>query len=154
MDTTFLQQAFSDSQVLTVPWSIDYFSVVVGVLTGALFACDRKLDIIGTVVLGLVTGYGGGIIRDMLLQTHGVYFTSHPDLILICIAICAFVFYFRGLFRHLDATVFFADALSVGLFALAGASKAFSLEQGFVLSVILGAITAVGGGAAQASFII
>ena len=38
MDTTFLQQAFSDSQVLTVPWSIDYFSVVVGVLTGALFA--------------------------------------------------------------------------------------------------------------------
>ena len=149
MDTTFLQQAFSDSQVLTVPWSIDYFSVVVGVLTGALFACDRKLDIIGTVVLGLVTGYGGGIIRDMLLQTHGVYFTSHPDLILICIAICAFVFYFRGLFRHLDATVFFADALSVGLFALAGASKAFSLEQGFVLSVILGAITAVGGGAVR-----
>ena len=42
MDTTFLQQAFSDSQVLTVPWSIDYFSVVVGVLTGALFACDRN----------------------------------------------------------------------------------------------------------------
>lgn len=52
-------------------------------------------------------------------------------------------------FRHLDATVFFADALSVGLFALAGASKAFSLEQGFVLSVILGAITAVGGGAVR-----
>ena len=92
-------------------------------LTGALFACDRKLDIIGTVVLGLVTGYGGGIIRDMLLQTHGVYFTSHPDLILICIAICAFVFYFRGIFKHLEATVFLADALSVGLFALAGASK-------------------------------
>ena len=146
--------AFADGQVLTVPWGIDYFSVVVGVLTGALFACDRKLDIIGTVVLGLVTGYGGGIIRDMLLQTHGVYFTSHPDLILICIAICAFVFYFRGLFRHLDATVFFADALSVGLFALAGASKAFSLEQGFVLSVILGAITAVGGGAVRGSLVL
>lgn len=139
--------AFADGQVLTVPWGIDYFSVVVGVLTGALFACDRKLDIIGTVVLGLLTGYGGGIIRDMLLQDRGVYFTSHPDLIVICIAICVFVFYFRGLFRHLDATVFFADALSVGLFALAGASKAFACGEGFVLSVILGGITAVGGGA-------
>lgn len=149
MDTTVLQQAFADTQALAVQWSIDYFSVIVGVLTGALFACDRKLDIIGTVVLGLVTGYGGGIIRDVLLQDHGVYFTSHPDLILICIAICVFVFYFRGLFRYLDATVFFADALSVGLFALAGASKAFSLEQGFVLTVILGAITAVGGGAVR-----
>ena len=149
MDATVIQQMISDTQVLAVPWSIDYFSVVVGVLTGALFACDRKLDIIGTVVLGLLTGYGGGIIRDMLMQDHGVYFTSHPDLIVICIAISVFVFYFRGLFRHLDATVFFADALSVGLFALAGASKAFACGQGFVLSVILGAITAVGGGAVR-----
>ncbi len=141
--------AFADGQVLTVPWGIDYFSVVVGVLTGALFACDRKLDIIGTVVLGLLTGYGGGIIRDVLLQDKGVYFTSHPDLILLCIVLCAFVFYFRGLFKHLDATVFFADALSVGLFALAGASKAYACGEGFVLTVILGAITAVGGGAVR-----
>ena len=130
--------ALADGQVLTVPWGIDYFSVVVGVLTGALFACDRKLDIIGTVVLGLVTGYGGGIIRDVLLQDKGVYFTSHPDLILVCIVLCAFVFYFRGLFKHLDAMVFFADALSVGLFALAGASKAYACGEGFVLTVILG----------------
>lgn len=141
--------AFAEGQVLTVPWGIDYFSVVVGVLTGALFACDRKLDIIGTVVLGLITGYGGGIIRDVLLQDEGVYFTSHPDLILLCIVLCAFVFYFRGLFKHLDATVFFADSLSVGLFALAGASKALACGEGFVLTVILGAVTAVGGGAVR-----
>ena len=151
MDVTGLIDALFahdvQGQALSVPWSIDYFSVVVGALTGALFACDRKLDITGTVVLGLLTGYGGGIIRDMLLQDRGVYFTSHPDLIVICIAICVFVFYFRGLFRHLDATVFFADALSVGLFALAGASKAFACGEGFVLSVVLGGIGAVGGGA-------
>ena len=146
METAFWQQMV-EAQVLTVPWSIDYFSVIVGVLTGALFACDRKLDIIGTVVLGLLTGYGGGIVHDLLMQDYGVYFTSHPDLILICIFICAFVFYFRGIFRHLDATVFFADALSVALFALAGASKAYSCEQGIVLSIILGGLTAVGGGA-------
>lgn len=142
-----IQELFSDSPVLTVPWSIDYFSVIVGAITGALFACDRKLDTIGTVVLGLVTGYGGGIIRDTIMQGTGVYFAAHPDLILTCIAICLFVFYFRGLFRHLDATVFFADTLSVGLFALAGASKAVMNGEGAVLAVILGGITAVGGGA-------
>ena len=67
----------------------------------------------------------------------------------MCIVLCAFVFYFRGLFKHLDAMVFFADALSVGLFALAGASKAYACGEGFVLTVILGAITAVGGGAVR-----
>ena len=85
--------------------------------------------------------------RDTLMQGTGVYFTSHPDLIVTCILICAFVFYFRGVFKHLEATVFLADALSVGLFALAGASKAVAFEQGMVLSVIMGGITAVGGGA-------
>ena len=118
----WLQGIFADTPVLTVPWSIDYFSVIAGVLTGALFACDRKLDIIGTVVCGLITGYGGGVLRDTLMQGTGVYFTSHPDLIVTCILICAFVFYCRGIFKHLEATVFLADALSVGLFALAGAS--------------------------------
>ena len=38
-----------------VPAFIDYLSVIAGVLTGALVACDRKLDIIGVTVLGLVT---------------------------------------------------------------------------------------------------
>ena len=126
----WLQGIFADTPVLTVLWSIDYFSVIAGVLTGALFACDRKLDIIGTVVCGLITGYGGGVLRDTLMQGTGVYFTSHPDLIVTCILICAFVFYFRGIFKHLEATVFLADALSVGLFALAGASKAVAFEQG------------------------
>ena len=46
---------------------IDYFAVVVGAVCGALFAVERKLDIVGTVTLGLIAGYGGGIIRDLLL---------------------------------------------------------------------------------------
>lgn len=139
----------AQSQVLTVPWGIDYFSIVVGAVTGALFACERKLDIIGTVVLGLITAYGGGLIRDVILQDQGIYFTSHPDLIVICILICVFVFYFRSLFRRLDRAVFLADTLSVALFALAGASKAFSAGEGVVVSIILGGITAVGGGAVR-----
>ena len=64
----WLQGIFADTPVLTVPWSIDYFSVIAGVLTGALFACDRKLDIIGTVVCGLITGYGGGVLDTELVS--------------------------------------------------------------------------------------
>ncbi len=134
-------------QAVGFPVGIDYFSVIAGVLTGSLFACDRKLDIIGTVVLGLVTGYGGGLLRDFMLQNQGVYFVQHPDLILVCIALSLFVFFFQGIFKHLPSFVFFADAISVGLFALAGADKALACQCSFVIAVILGAITAVGGGA-------
>lgn len=142
-----MEQLFTGGGALQVPFGADFFSVAVGVLTGAIFACDRKLDIVGTIVLGLVTAYGGGIIRDLLLQDHGVYFMEYPEVILICICLAVFVFYFRGLFRHTGQVLFFADALSVALFALAGANKAFACGEGFVMVVILGALTSVGGGA-------
>ncbi|MEC4184610.1 TRIC cation channel family protein [Adlercreutzia sp. R21] len=141
-----MEQLFADG-ALTVPFGADFFSVAVGVITGAMFACDRKLDIVGTIVLGLMTAYGGGIIRDLLLQDDGVYFMQYPNVILICIGLAVFVFYFRGLFRHSGQVLFFADALSVALFALAGANKAFACGEGFVMVVILGALTSVGGGA-------
>ena len=141
MDLGFIVE-FLSSQT-----TYDYLSVIVGGITGALFACDRDLDIVGAITLGLMTGYGGGVVRDILLDGHGFYFMQHADLVLITAAICAFVFFFQGVFKHLDATVFFADALSVGLFALAGASKAVSCDVGFVYAVLLGAITGVGGGA-------
>lgn len=142
-----MEQFFADGATLQVPFGADFFSVAVGVITGAIFACDRKLDIVGTVVLGLLTAYGGGIIRDLLLQDHGVYFMQYPEVILICIGLAVFVFYFRGLFKHEGQLLFFADALSVALFALAGANKAFQCGEGFIMVVILGALTSVGGGA-------
>ncbi len=127
--------------------AIDYSSVIVGAITGVLFACDRNLDIIGACVCGFLTGYGGGIVRDMLLQNHGFYFMQHSDLVMICLGVCLFTFFFHGIFRNLPATIFFADALSVGLFALAGASKGMASDAGILYSIILGALTGVGGGA-------
>ncbi len=154
----FVQAVFADGTTLTIPTAIDYFAIIVGVIAGALVACGRKLDIVGTVVAGLLTGFGGGIIRDLLMQDYGVYFMQHPSLILICVGICVFAFYFRGLFEGrglLGAegkSFFLLDTLSVALFALAGASKAFACDQGIILSVMMGAITAVGGGALRDVF--
>lgn len=135
------------AQVVATPWSVDLFAVLVGALTGALFACDRRLDIVGCVALGLVTAYGGGIIRDLLLHDQGIYFMEHPDLILWCAALCVAVFFFRGAFDRMGKVVFAADMFSVALFALAGVSKSVASGEGVVISVILGGITAVGGGA-------
>ena len=67
---------------------IDYLGVVMGVLAGALFAIERKLDVVGVVSLGIITGFGGGIIRDLLLQDQGIFFMEHPIVILASIFIC------------------------------------------------------------------
>lgn len=130
-----------------VPAFVDYIAVIVGVIGGATFACERKLDIIGVSAVGIITGFGGGILRDVMLQDEGIYFAQHPYLIIASIATCVLVFYFRRMFRNLEPAVFLLDTLSVGLFAAAGASKAFGCGSGVVMSFVLGGITAVGGGA-------
>lgn len=138
--------------MLSIPWGIDYASVIVGVLTGALFGCRRKFDVVGTTVLGFLTGYGGGIVRDLLLGGRDIYFMAHTNLIWLSLGICLATFYFRGLFLDLDRFLFAADTMSVALFALAGASKAVAYGFAPVYVVLLGTITAVGGGALRDSF--
>lgn len=142
-----MEDFFAAGATLQVPFGVDFFAVAVGVITGAMFACDRKLDVVGTISLAIITAYGGGVIRDLLLQDKGIYFMQYPEVVLICMGIALFVFLFRGWFKHMGQALFFADALSVALFALAGANKAFQCDQNFLIIVMLGAITAVGGGA-------
>ncbi|MDO4501658.1 MAG: TRIC cation channel family protein [Coriobacteriia bacterium] len=126
---------------------IDYFAVVVGVVMGALFAVKRNLDVIGAIVMALLTGFGGGVIRDTLLHDQGFFFMQHPYLVICCIGAAALVFFGASRLEKLDASLLVADALSVALFALAGVAKAWAAGVGPVYSVLLGTITAVGGGA-------
>lgn len=135
--------------ITAVDWStmFDYLAVVIGAVTGALFAVARKLDIVGTIAIGLITAYGGGIIRDLLLANQGFFFMQYPLLIVVCAAIAAAVFAFSRSARKLENGLFYADALSMSWFALAGTVKAWNADVGIVLAIVLGTVTAVGGGA-------
>ena len=136
------------SAITAIDWStvFDYLAVIVGVVTGSLFAVARKLDIVGTTAIGLITAYGGGIIRDTLLNSHGFFFMQHPLLIVACAVIAAAVFVFSRSARKLENALFYADALSMSWFALAGTVKSWNSDAGIVLAIVLGTVTAVGGG--------
>lgn len=135
--------------ITAVDWStiFDYLAVIIGAVTGALFAVARKLDIVGTVAIGVITAYGGGIVRDMLLGAQGFFFMQHPLLIVACALITIVVFVFSRSARKLENGLFYADALSMSWFALAGTVKAWNSDVGIVLAIVLGTVTAVGGGA-------
>ena len=137
------------SVIIAVDWSnvFDCLAVIIGAITGALFAVARKLDVVGTIAIGLITAYGGGIIRDLLLSSHGFFFMQHPLLIVACALIAAAVFAFSRTARKLESGLFYADALSMSWFALAGTLKSWNAEVGIVLAIVLGTVTAVGGGA-------
>jgi uncharacterized membrane protein YeiH len=132
---------------LTIPIWVDLVAVGVGSLQGAMFASgfrDRRLDLLGIAIIGVATGVGGGLLRDILLVTRPVALQSNWYLPITVIAALIGMLLVR-LFRRLDPIITLLDALTIGLFGAIGATKALSLGLPEVPAVFVGVVSAVGG---------
>lgn len=132
--------------VLAIPFWFEFAGALTGGLAGGIIAVRARYDIFGTVVIAIVAGLGGGIMRDILLQDFGIYAFQHPILLVACAAAGVFTFYFHKIATMFDWVIDFLDNLSVGLWAVVSVGKGLSAGLGIVPSVILGTIVAVGGG--------
>ena len=127
---------------------LDLVGTFVFALNGALTALRAaRLDIVGVVTLGMVTALGGGVIRDLLIGAVPPATFSDWRYLAVATAggLVAFVVG-RRLERLLTLPINLLDAAGLSLFAVTGASKALDFGLGAVQAIILGAVTAVGGG--------
>jgi uncharacterized membrane protein YeiH len=127
--------------------TLDLIGTFAFALNGALTALRVvRLDIVGVVALGMITALGGGMIRDVLLDSLPP--ATFVDWRYLAVAagggLIAFTFG-RSLDR-LSTPITVLDAAGLSLFAVTGASKALDLGLGPAQAAILGAITGVGGG--------
>ncbi|GAA3342091.1 trimeric intracellular cation channel family protein [Curtobacterium pusillum] len=114
-----------------------------GALTAMRFA---RLDIVGVLVLGMLTALGGGTIRDVLLDRLPPA-TFRDWRYLAAAAAGALVAFALGhALERVNRSVIIADAVGLAVFAATGAATAMQADVGVVQSVILGTVTAVGGG--------
>src|SRR6478752_446705 len=105
---------------------------------------DRRLDLLGVAIIGVATGLGGGLLRDLLLNVTPVALQSNWYLPSTIVAALAGMLLVR-LFRRLDPVITFLDALTIGLFGAIGASKAIALGLPEVPAIFAGVVAAVGG---------
>ena len=116
-------------------------------LNGALTAIRvTRIDVVGVVTLGMVTALGGGIIRDVLLDSLPPATFSDWRYLAVAAAGSLIAFTFGRRLDRLWKPIVVLDAAGLSLFAVSGASKALELGMGPVQALILGTITGVGGG--------
>lgn len=129
--------------------ALDLTGVFTNALLGGAVARQHGLDPVGFAALAIVSGLGGGIIRDTLLQRGTpVALTNYAYLTTALIgAGIAFAVRFEG--RVWDRLFPFVDALALGCWAAAGAQKTLTVGLGWLPAVLLGTVTAVGGGAVR-----
>lgn len=129
---------------------IDFSAVFFGALGGALAAVRDiryRFDLVGVIGLALTAALGGGITRDIILQQGPPLAFADVRYLLLALAgaVTGMIFASRsgpGLQRFIVAI----DAAGLGLFAVAGATRALNANLGFLPALLLGCVTAVGGG--------
>jgi uncharacterized membrane protein YeiH len=131
---------------VAVPQWLELTAGFTGALSGGLVGVRMKFDMVGVLTIALASGLAGGIIRDVLLQKYGIYALTHPALLAAVIVGALIAFYFESGVANVRDRLFLVDALSLGLFAVAGADKAIRAGLTFIPAVMIGVITSVGGG--------
>ena len=130
---------------LQVPLWIDLTAVVVGALAGASVAARQQMDAFGALLLAVIMGLGGGIVRDLLLGLRPIAVTNRYYLPTVAAAALA-GFLFASLVRRFERTFALLDAMSVGLFTIVGVEKALLYDLPYVSAIFIGVAAAVGGG--------
>jgi uncharacterized membrane protein YeiH len=126
---------------------LDLVGTFVFALDGALTALRvARLDIVGVVTLGMMTALGGGIIRDLLIGAVPPATFSDWRYLAVATAGGLVAFVVGRQLERLTLPISLLDAAGLSLFAVTGASKALDFGLGAVQAIILGAVTAVGGG--------
>ncbi|BBX73706.1 trimeric intracellular cation channel family protein [Mycobacterium shinjukuense] len=126
---------------------IDLAGVFGNAVLGGIVARELRMDPVGFVALAIMSGLGGGIIRDTLLQ-HGPPIALTDYLYAITAGAGAIVAFLAPVHGRIWSLVFpVVDALALGCWAAAGAQKTLDVGLGWLAAVLLGTITAVGGGA-------
>ena len=126
---------------------VDLVGVFANAVLGGVLARRARLDPVGFGALAILSGLGGGVLRDTLLQ-HGtpVALTDYAY-VLTALAGAAVAFAIDVEGRLWDRGFPWVDALALGCWASAGAQKTLGVGLGWLPAVLLGTITAVGGGA-------
>lgn len=139
-------QSESVSDVFRV---LDLTGVLGNALLGGVIARQERLDPVGFATLAVLSGLGGGLIRDVLLQRGPPIALTDYAYLLVALLGAAVSYLLRVQGPTWDRLWPVVDAVALGCWATAGAQKTLDSGLGWLPAVLLGTITAVGGGAVR-----
>lgn len=117
-------------------------------LSGLLEAARKRLDAVGVCVVAFLAAFGGGTLRDLLLDQRPFFWVQHVAVLWGVLGLCvlAMVFLRQHHFELTERAIQWPDALGLGLFTATGVHLALNSQMPAVVAVMMGLITGVFGG--------
>lgn len=132
----------------TLPVLYDLTATLLFAATGALLATKKGYDTVGIAIVAIISGAGGGIIRDAIfLNIQPAFITNWRYIVAVLIG-GGLVILGRSLFRArlVGTFIMIVDALGIGMYGVFGAQKALNFELSIFAAIVVGVVAAVGGG--------
>lgn len=128
--------------------AIEAAATVAFALSGLIEAARKRLDVVGIFMVMGLTAFGGGTLRDILLDRRPFFWVQHALWLWVLLVLCIAAMVFMRA-RHLEPTeraMQWPDALGLGLFTAGGTQIALDHNMPMIVAVLMGTVTAVFGG--------
>lgn len=124
----------------------DIIGTFVFAISGVLTAIDKKFDVVGSIIIGLVTAVGGGTLRDVLIGETPVGWMKDVNYLYTVLAAVIVSYVFKSKILRLRRSMFFFDTMGIGLFTILGLEKTLGLGLSLPMALLMGVVSAVFGG--------
>jgi len=136
----------SGELVLTL---LEAAAVLVSAIAGMIVASNKGMDLVGAYALAVVNAFGGGTVRDLLLDNRPFYWMAHWWYLVVIAAICVPFVYNARMYRMASAVhrrSVRVDAVGLALFTITGVGIALRHNAPIVVALLMGVITGTMGG--------
>jgi len=131
---------------MTLLYLLDMIGTAAFAASGAWAGVRREMDLLGVLILGMVTAIGGGTLRDILLGETLPFCFKDENYLWLSLSISLLVFFGHRYLELIKHPLLYFDAIGLGTFVVIGTSKALQLNLGPFSSVLMGLMTATAGG--------
>lgn len=131
---------------MTLVALLDYGSVLIFAITGALVASRAQLDLVGFAFIACLTALGGGTIRDLLLDRNPIFWIVNPTYLAVAAGAAVIIFFTAHLLESRLRALIWLDSVALAIAVAAGVAVALSLDQTPIIIILMGITTGCMGG--------
>ncbi len=127
---------------------IEVVAILVGAFSGFIEARRKRMDIVGVFIVAFITAFGGGTVRDILLDKRPLFWVAHQEYTILLFVVALLAAPFFKHVRHIvsERLIVIADAVGLGLFAVASVAQALAADMPIFVAVMMGVVTGIFGG--------
>ncbi len=126
--------------------SLYILAITVEAMAGAIAAGRKQMDPFGILIIACCTAFGGGTIRDLILDNHPLVWVGKPEFLLITCSAALLVILIRPWIKYLTEAFLVLDAIGLITFSIIGAQKTLLLGHGYLIAAVMAVFTGAFGG--------